>query len=201
MGKMLNSLHQIWLQGGSVTKPLDGFVQHIAELCAAAGWSYTLWTAQDMERLSKKSSTMFYMLSPKCCNITQQSNIARYLILRDYGGLYLDTDVELCLLPGQLEGAWIPATSAMHGIGSFALACPSHHPWVERIVSMCTEIDLGISCSAGSKLVAKSKGPDVNVWPKRVWSNRNGQPVLGTHAWRGHSMGHFSKPPVLQGEA
>ena len=192
------NVHQIWLQGGSITEPLNGFVRHIAELCTADGWVHTLWTAEDMSRLSSESYRMFQDLSVKCCNISQQSNIARYLILRDCGGLYLDTDVELLALPEQLEGAWIPATAAMHGIGSFALACPAHHPWAERIVAMCTEVDLSVNGTAGSKLVARSKGPDTNVWPLKTW-DRNGRGVLGTHAWRGHSMGHFSTPPVLQG--
>lgn len=188
------SIHQIWLQGDALPEPLAGYVAHVIEVCKAGGWTHTLWTAKDLSALTKVSQAAFGTLAPKCCHLSQQSNVLRYLILQDLGGLYLDTDVDLRVLPDELMGAWIPATRTLLRVGSFALACSAQDPWAKRIVALCAQANLGISGSAGSKLVAASRAPDVNVWPRGTWEDWNGHLAkLGIHHWLGHQMGHFVK--------
>jgi mannosyltransferase OCH1-like enzyme len=193
-----NCVHQVWLQGGEVPSPLSDNAQEIVSICARAKWEYKLWDASDIGKLPD-SGKDFTRLSSNCGSIVQQSNLARFFILREIGGLYLDLDVQLRSLPPLFGGAWVPGSRAMHRIGSFALACSPHHPWIERLVSMLANVDLKIRGSAGSKLIAASLGPDVHVWPRELWeeSGKNEETILGTHSWSGNSLGHFNRPPVL----
>jgi Glycosyltransferase sugar-binding region containing DXD motif. len=189
-----HSVHQIWIQGGELPEPLAGYVAHIVELCKASGWEHKLWTAKDLGALSKKSQSRFRALSAKCFHIPRQSTLLRCLILRDCGGLYLDTDVQLNALPDGLSGAWVPATPAMCGVGAFALACPAQDAWAERIVGLCSAETLGPKHSTGSKLVAASLGPDVSKWPREAWENWNGRKAqFGIHHWSENPMGNFTK--------
>ena len=183
------NIHQIWLQGGELPEPLNEYTKGVSSLCAQVGWQYTLWSAQDYKKLSVESQEIFRTLSVKCCHISQQSNILRYLILRDFGGLYLDVDVKLQKLPEALEGAWAHK--------SFASACPAGHSWILRIVSMLNDIDLSRHGTGGSKLVKLSMGPDVNMWPNVAWGRfGDTRAVLGTHGLLGVNMGSYKLPPV-----
>ena len=194
----INCIHQVWLQGGEVPEPLSSNAKSVADICTKVNWEYKLWDASAVSRLPEFSGDEFTKLSHECCSIVQQSNLARFFILREIGGLYLDLDVQLLNLPSLIEEAWVPGSRAMHRVGSFALACPPHHPWIERVVAMLGAVDLSVSGSAGSKLVAASIGPDVNVWPRELWeAPQKNHSTLGTHSWSGHSRGHFSIPPVL----
>ena len=183
-------VHQIWLQGGELPEPLRGYAKGVSDLCDRVGWQYSLWSVQDYKKLSSESQEVFRTLSAKCCHISQQSNILRYLILRDFGGLYLDVDVRLRKLPEALDGAWAHK--------SFASACPAGHPWALRIVSMFNNIDLSKHATGGSRLVRMSMGPDVNVWPSGAWGRfEDTRAALGTHGLLGLSIGSYKLPPVI----
>jgi hypothetical protein len=183
------NLHQIWLQGGELPEPLREYTTGVSYLSAKTGWQYSLWSAQDYKKLSSESQEIFRILSAKCCHISQQSNILRYLILKDFGGLYLDVDVRLQKLPEALDGAWAHK--------SFASACPAGHPWVLRIVSMLDGVDLSKHGTGGSRLVRLSMGPDVNMWPSDAWGRfGDTRVVLGTHGLLGVNMGSYKLPPV-----
>ena len=191
-------VHQIWLQGGKLPPPLDGYVDAVRGLCRQGGWIHWLWDTSDLNGLSDESRRMFRFLSAGCSDISQQSNVLRYLILRDQGGLYLDTDVKLHALPGPLEGAWVPIARNMHRAGSFALACPSGDPWIIRLMELCLQAPLHVRHGAGSKLVAVSLGPDVKRWEIGDWKDTGSQPAkYGQHGWMGTQMGHFEMPPVV----
>lgn len=191
-------VHQIWLQGGAPPSPLKEYTNQVRELCQQNGYIYRLWDFSDLEDLTEESQKLFLFLSPRCSDISQQSNVLRYLILQNCGGLYLDVDVRILRLPGSLEGAWVPTARNMHRIGSFALACPPGHPWIVRLVQMCSQSPLHVSHSAGSKLVADSLSPDVNRWPLEAWRDtKRQQAEYGCHRYAGTKMGHFKIPPIL----
>lgn len=84
-------IHQIWL-GGEVPdaykKYMDSWkINHPT-------WEYRLWTDKDSKYLKITSRKCFNEAS----NFAMRSDIMRYEILRQFGGLYVDTDFE-CLKP------------------------------------------------------------------------------------------------------
>lgn len=180
-----------------MSAPLGKLVQQVEKVCSEAGWEYRRWTAEDVRGLPGEAGKLFRDLSPKCDTISQQSNLARYLILREVGGLYLDTDVELNKLPLMIEGAWVAGSTSIFQVCSCILACPAHHSWIERVVGLLTKVDLSVRGSAGSKLIAESLADDVSVWSRSCWGRNAQRSEFGAHHWMGDSMGHFTIPPVV----
>jgi mannosyltransferase OCH1-like enzyme len=189
-------VHQIWLQGGSLPDHIVAFVTGTQEICKLAGWEYNLWTAA-RNGLSDASLALFKKLSAECCCVSQQSNVLRYMILRDIGGLYIDTDVEVFRLPGELEGPWIVSLASKKKNSSYACASPQGDSWIKNIVSQCTIIDLKQHASAGHILMTANSGT-ANVWPIGTWQRwqRRGG-ILGDHKCLGLKHGHFSEKPIL----
>jgi mannosyltransferase OCH1-like enzyme len=191
-------VHQIWLQGGEPPEPLLSCVQSVRKTCEQFGWDYVLWNAVSISQLTGHEGQLFREFSPKCAEISAQSNVGRFVVLASRGGLYLDTDVQLWGLPSVLEGAWIPETPAIHRFGSFALMCPPHHSWIERVLGRLPDLDLGKSYTAGEQFVAKSFGPDVNCWPFWFWRSKyQKRGAIGEHGWLGSRLGHFNIPPIV----
>jgi hypothetical protein len=79
-------IHQIWL-GDSIPKDLQ---QYMSAWENIPGTTYKLWRDKDLEvyheDLVKANISKLY--------VTFKSDLLRNLILRDHGGLYLDTDCE-----------------------------------------------------------------------------------------------------------
>ena len=98
-------VHQIWIQGGRDTMPghiqrLTHWIQQNVEI---RGGVYRLWSEADV---SIPSSLL--PIYQSCPNMASKSDILRLLILYQYGGMYLDTDMILTQ-PEQLE--WLISSS------------------------------------------------------------------------------------------
>lgn len=82
-------IHQIWL-GSSIPsqyyKYMGSWVKH------HPGWEYKLWTDNNIKDIEITSKEVFNNAK----NPAMRSDILRYEILRQIGGLYIDTDFE-CL--------------------------------------------------------------------------------------------------------
>lgn len=80
-------IHQIWL-GGS----LPDKYKHAAEQWAALeGWDYKLWTDKEVATYPLINQILY----DKASNYGEKSDILRYEILYNEGGLYIDTDCVL----------------------------------------------------------------------------------------------------------
>jgi mannosyltransferase OCH1-like enzyme len=85
--KIPKIIHQIWL-GGKMP-------EFEAELCdqikknKGEDWQYILWTEESIKNLKNFKNIDFYNISQ---NVGQKSDLLRYAILYEYGGVYLDTD-------------------------------------------------------------------------------------------------------------
>lgn len=166
-----------------------------------AGWNFRLWNEEVLER---EFGGEWPQLSSQCCHLSQQSNVARYLILREHGGLYLDTDVELFCLPGQggfddpeQRGSWIAGTSAAPDplqVNPAVLASEPGGAYVTRMVEAIEhgEVDLSRHMAAGPCLAIDKIGPEVHIWPGHVWHGRRGQAgALGHHYGWGPKLKSF----------
>ena len=87
-------LHQIWL-GSPVPENLK---LAISTWQNWDGWEYHLWTEKDLPHIRLRNQKLFDSLS----NFGEQSDLLRYEILSQQGGLYLDVDC-ICLNPTFFE--------------------------------------------------------------------------------------------------
>jgi inositol phosphorylceramide mannosyltransferase catalytic subunit len=84
-------IHQIWL-GGEMPEQYKIYAEtwknhHL-------DWQYKLWTDKDADDIFITRRNLF----DKATNVGMKSDILRYEILKQYGGVYVDTDFE-CLKP------------------------------------------------------------------------------------------------------
>ena len=78
-------LHQMW-KTGEVPVTFSYFVHTVSQ--KHPGWRYFFWTDDDLPWLFRGKWTR--SLSP-----LQRSDVARYVIMEEYGGFYLDLDMEI----------------------------------------------------------------------------------------------------------
>lgn len=84
-------IHQIWL-GGKLPDRFKAWCETWQQFHPA--WEYKLWTDEDIPNLEITKKEMF----DTSTNNGMKSDILRYEILRQQGGMYVDTDFE-CLKP------------------------------------------------------------------------------------------------------
>lgn len=78
-------IHQIWL-GEKVNDNLIKFSDSIKK--CNPDYEYRLWTDVEAENYNFKNKDIFN----KATNLGQKSDILRYAILKEFGGIYMDTD-------------------------------------------------------------------------------------------------------------
>lgn len=81
-------IHQIWL--GSPVPEM--FRDWMASWMNLSGWEYKLWTEKEISELSLYNKTLYDSSS----NFGEKSDIVRLEILAQFGGVYVDVDLE-CL--------------------------------------------------------------------------------------------------------
>ena len=80
-------VHQIWL-GGNMPESEKKMVKQVRENLDK-DWEYILWTEENISNLKNFKNIESYNQTP---NFGQKSDILRYNVLSEYGGVYLDTD-------------------------------------------------------------------------------------------------------------
>ena len=80
-------IHQIWL-GGEIPKIYD-IIRKTWEKCHP-DWEYKLWTDKDIDSLNIINKKQY----DNATNFGTKSDILRYEILYQFGGVYVDTDFE-----------------------------------------------------------------------------------------------------------
>ena len=176
------TIHQIWL-GTAEMHPLM-VVWRKKWIDLHPGWYFPLWTeSEDGQRLKVwgESESSPYVVIPngeqqallkRACHLSQRSNIWRYLIVMNFGGLYVDTDVEpykpIDLLIGQSK-----AVTARRSIPYFKRECAffgaePKHPWVCHLVSALPTKVPEITLSMGTTFFTEItvQHPEVDVLPE-----------------------------------
>lgn len=87
-------IHQIWL-GGPVP---EEYRKWMATWTSLQGWEYKLWTDENVKDMRLYNRDLF----DKVDNFGEKSDILRLEVLRNYGGVYVDMDLE-CLRPDFFE--------------------------------------------------------------------------------------------------
>jgi inositol phosphorylceramide mannosyltransferase catalytic subunit len=89
--RITKKIHQIWL-GSKLPEKFKRWCDTWPQIHPS--WEYKLWTDEDLPNIEITKKEMFYAAT----NNGMKSDILRYEILRQQGGLYVDTDFE-CLKP------------------------------------------------------------------------------------------------------
>lgn len=192
-------VHQVWLGGKPLPPILGAFVDAVRWGAMVRLWQCQLWTERE---LTVEFGGEWSQLYSQCCHVSQASDVARYLILRKHGGLYLDTDVELFRLPEGVDlagkPAWIAGTidppGTHGGTNGCCLASEPGGAYVTRMLNKIQsgQVDLGRHMAAGPFLCGDSLGPDVGIWQKHVWHGKRGDPgVCGHHYGWGPRLKSF----------
>jgi mannosyltransferase OCH1-like enzyme len=85
--KIPKIVHQIWL-GGNMPEAERAMVNQVKSNLAN-GWTHILWTEDNINNLQNFYSRKLYDQTP---NYGQKSDLLRYNILHELGGIYMDTD-------------------------------------------------------------------------------------------------------------
>lgn len=85
--KIPKVIHQIWL-GREMPDFEKRLCKQVKE-SLGADWEYILWTEDKINKLTEFKNLDLFNLTP---NYGQKSDILRYAILHEFGGIYMDTD-------------------------------------------------------------------------------------------------------------
>jgi len=129
-------IHQIWLGGiipDKYKRLCDTWQEHNPE------WEYKLWTDTDVVDMDLPNRNLFDSMT----NYGPKSDLLRYHIMNEYGGVYADTDFE-CLKPFYAFThlnffTGISYQSKME-LYPGLIGCTPHHPISEKLVEEVKKI-------------------------------------------------------------
>jgi hypothetical protein len=133
-------VHRVWLGDDSMPVEQEAFGRTWARL--NPGWEVRLWTDSDVPGLLSDPASF-----ARARSHSERSDVLRYEILKQFGGVYADTDVE-CLRPlapligdaGAFAGYEAPGR-----LGTALLGATAGHPLMIRAVEMIRHtVGLGV---------------------------------------------------------
>lgn len=181
-------IHYIWLGGRAMHPLMIQWREGWGKL--HPGWDIKVWTeGRDIEELvagSLIAKSRYPHLLKRCCHLSQRSNIWRYEIIEQFGGLYLDTDFE----PIKRIEPLIENTPSFAGqaytcyketgvkleIGCSLIGAMPHHPWLQHLTNNIEERDPTIHGSLGFGYFTQitKQHPEVHLFePDVFYSTRN----------------------------
>jgi inositol phosphorylceramide mannosyltransferase catalytic subunit len=159
-------IHRVWLG----TDPMPEEFEHYGETWQRhhPDWEMRLWTDSNLPELRYPDAL------ERCRNHGERSDILRSELLFQFGGLYVDTDVE-CKRPIEplIDDAAAFAAWVRPGrIGSAVLGAVPGHPAIERLLrEMQARVGEGsqIEATVGLLTDVLSEEPDVEVFDAKTF--------------------------------
>jgi hypothetical protein len=164
-GEIPRVVHRIWLGDAKLPQELVEYGETWRRHHPA--WKFKLWRDRDLRRLLPAESV------GRARHRTELSDLVRFAVLRRYGGLYIDTDVE-CLRPFDelLDGHQVVLGYEKPGrVGSAVLASvPGHRFFVDAAEQAARTVGLGANSADATgpyllTLLARDY-PDVTILPQ-----------------------------------
>lgn len=145
------NFHRIWLGGQPMPQVFvdwgQTWIQHHPD------WTMRTWTEGDLPELEDRA--LIETLFPRCISLSQRSNVYRYAILRQLGGVYLDTDFE-CLKAidplihdARLFAAWEPIDRLLIATG--IVGAEPRHELFRDLLDGASDLRLQDPQSAGPR--------------------------------------------------
>jgi mannosyltransferase OCH1-like enzyme len=181
-------IHYIWLGERPMHPLMDQWREGWGRL--HPGWDIKIWTGgRDIGELvtgSQVAKSRYPHLLKRCCHLSQRSNIWRYEIIEQFGGLYLDTDFEpIKCIESIIEdkSAFAGKAYTCHGetgiqiqTGCALIGSTPHHPWLREMVFSIEGQDPSARGSLGVGYFTQitSRHPEVHLFePDIFYSTRN----------------------------
>lgn len=168
-------IHQIWVGSNLIPTGTQAWSSH----ARAHGYEYRLWLEKDLQQLGILDHPAFVRMQSKG-DYPGAVDVARYIILQQYGGIYLDCDWyparldlsfdELMAMKGICAMAEdIPRNTGKGGLllANSLIMTPPNHPVFARILASLDDVETTL--------------PDAPAW----WATG---PLLFTLMCRGGSM-------------
>jgi mannosyltransferase OCH1-like enzyme len=166
-------IHFVWLGKQPMHSRMEGWLQSWSRL--NSDWDVYLWHDETgaasvvsvrlsgPDRTNGVCSSHFTSRYPEllrqACHLSQRSNIWRYELVREFGGLYVDTDVEPFKPIGDLIAPYSAFTCSSQrapGVLECAfLGATRGHPWVVELCDRLPEQDPTVSGSMGVSYFTK----------------------------------------------
>jgi inositol phosphorylceramide mannosyltransferase catalytic subunit len=128
-------IHQIWLGSGFPREYLSwqkSWKKH------NPNWEYRLWTDKEADEFHFENKEIFYQTS----NLGAKSDILRYFILRELGGVYVDTDFECLDNFDDLHAKFDFYTGLIYSgkpyLGNGIIGCIPNHPIILKLCKSIT---------------------------------------------------------------
>jgi mannosyltransferase OCH1-like enzyme len=127
------TIHQIWVGGTAVPTKFKKLIKTWKELHPQ--WEYKLWLDEDVEKLHLRNRVFYDTTSDPI----EKANIARYEILEQFGGAYIDIDF-LCLKPLDVFHrrydfyTGIAPTDCAAMLNNALIACGPGHPIIKHCI-------------------------------------------------------------------
>lgn len=192
-------VHWVWLGPGTLPAEHRAWMQ--GWLDRHPGWRGRLWRDAEIPRLRNQIEY------DRARTWAQKSDVLRYEILLDHGGVYLDTDME-CVRNIEELLAGVPAFAAAENddlLGNAVLGALPNHPWMHHVV---TELPrafqdhlLTLDQTGPAFLTAHTLGrEDVAIFPSRTFyphssASLHGEAPVPDRAFAVH---HWSKSWAAQ---
>lgn len=197
--KIPRFIHQIWLGNEDMPPLMKEWRQKLIDLHLK--WQCLLWHENrdvgNNVRLCCPTIDLMVLLDPKqqgmlqkAANLSQRTNIWRYNLVLQHGGLYIDTDVEPVLSFDRhvenLEAFTSARTNDPERYECALIGAVAGHPWLGDLVAHLHERDPSLSCDMGTKYFTDItlKHTDVKILPDKAfvshcpvqWDFRNTPP-------------------------
>jgi hypothetical protein len=162
-------MHRVWLGGQEMPRAFREYGE--SWRLHHRGWEMRLWTDADLRDLGLED------LAAQAPSATELSNAVRYEVLRRYGGVYADADVE-CRRPIEPLLRGIDAFAALENsgcIGTGVLGCvPGHAAFVRAAAEFRNTIGIG----------AHSADADGPYFLTLLLEDEPGVAIFGAHMFR-----------------
>ncbi|TAG72621.1 MAG: hypothetical protein EAZ26_03985, partial [Runella slithyformis] len=96
MNNIFQTFHQIWLGNKPIPRSLNGYSQTWRD--KHPDWGFELWDDAKSNTLIQHKYPHWWLLYESLPYLTQRVDIIKYLVLYEFGGVYIDFDCE-CLKP------------------------------------------------------------------------------------------------------
>lgn len=164
-------LHFIWVGKEAMPKEQRAFIETAKKLHPS--WEICLWNEKKLGSIC--DTTVVSHWHP-----AQQSDYFRYRVLRSFGGVYLDCDVEVVKpLDALLEGSDIPSRSFFAGfesdglIGTAVMGSSENHPVLDKIIDAfppAFSLSQNASDQVGPRFLARIlEDENVSIYPRHYF--------------------------------
>jgi hypothetical protein len=140
-------IHRVWIGPEPLPSEHRGFGETWRR--HHPGWEHCLWTDGDLPSLAIPEEALLRARDP-----SETSNLVRYHVLAEHGGVYVDTDFE-CLRSIEPLLGGIRAFAASEGpgrVGSGIIGATPGHPALRRVAELSLQ-------TVGSSRTVRSTGP------------------------------------------